>query len=47
MLFASDEKREILKKEYENEPMERRIIEFPDCYNWISSYEMQQYWAVI
>lgn len=47
MHFANENRRAELKKEYDAEPMERRIIELPEYYEFLLSGEIQQYWAVI
>lgn len=47
LLGASAEKEIEIRKQYEAEPMERRVVEIPDCYEWILSGEVQEYWAVI
>jgi uncharacterized phage protein (TIGR01671 family) len=47
MRFASPEVRAELQKQYDAEPMERRVIEIPECYEWLLSSEIQTYWRVI
>lgn len=47
MLGAQPEKRKELQEEYDKEPMERRVIEMPECYEWLISSEIQTYWHVI
>ena len=47
MRFAEPERKAELQKQYDAEPMERRVIEMPDCYEWILSSEIQTYWHVI
>ena len=49
MLFADKEEKEILKKQYDNEPMERRVVELEtfDGINF-SKYDLEQgRWEVI
>lgn len=49
MLFADKEEKEILKKQYDNEPMERRVVEL-DTFDGInfSKYDLEQgRWEVI
>jgi len=43
---TADEEVEI-RKQYDAEPMERREVKIPDCYEWILSNEIQEYWTVI
>lgn len=47
MHFAEPERLKELRQQYEKEPMERRVIEMPECYNWLLSSEVQTYWLVI
>jgi uncharacterized phage protein (TIGR01671 family) len=47
MRFADEEALKKLKEDYANEPMERRKIEMPSCYEWILSGEIQSYWKVV
>lgn len=47
MRFAEPERLKELQNEYDSEPMEQRVIEIPDCYQWIMSNEIQTYWQVI
>jgi len=28
-------------------PYEERVVEIPDCYEWLLSSEIQEYWEVI
>lgn len=47
MRFAEPERRAELQKQYDAEPMERRVIEMPECYEWLLSSEIQTYWHVV
>lgn len=47
MRFAEPKRKAELQKQYDAEPMERRVIEMPGCYEWILSSEVQTYWHVI
>lgn len=47
MHFADPERKSELQKQYDAEPMERRKIDIPECYEWILSSEIQTYWHVI
>ncbi len=47
MRFAEGSRLTELQEMYDAEPMERRVIEIPSCYEWILSSEIQTYWHVI
>ncbi len=47
MHFAEGENLARLKKQYEEEPMERRVIELPANYEFLLSDEIQKYWEVV
>ena len=47
MHFAEPDRLKELREQYDKEPMERRVIEMPECYNWLLSSEIQTYWHVI
>jgi hypothetical protein len=46
MYFADKEERAKLQAEYEAEPMERRVMEIPGCYEE-SIDDLKSYWEVI
>ncbi len=45
--FVTGEEREAIQKEYDAEPMERRVVEIPKDYEWLLSDEIQSYWEVV
>lgn len=47
MRFADEVKRAELQKQYDAEPMERRVIKIPESYEWLLSSEIQTYWQVV
>ena len=47
MRFAEPERLAELQEMYDKEPMERRVIEMPECYEWLLSSEIQTYWKII
>ena len=47
MMAAEGKELENLKRHYEAEPYEERIIEGIEDYEWLLSGEIQQYWEVI
>lgn len=47
MMVAEGARLTELQEMYDAEPMERRVIEMPSCYEWILSSEIQTYWHVI
>lgn len=47
MHFATGEKLEELRKQYEAEPYGEQVVEGIEDYSWILSSEIQQYWEVI
>jgi hypothetical protein len=44
--FATEEVRKKIKEEYDKEPLENRIIEDINDYEWLLSSEIQTYWEV-
>lgn len=46
MHFAEKEEFDKLKKQYDAEPMEVRIVKLPEDYEWIFSSDVQSYFAV-
>lgn len=47
MRFAEPERLKKLQEQYDSEPMERREIQMPECYEWLLSSEIQTYWKVV
>ena len=45
--FANEKETKKLQKQYDAEPMERRVISLPNDYDFLLSQEIQQYWKVI
>lgn len=44
--FADNERKEQLRKEYEAEPLEERLVENVQDYEWLLSSELQIYWEI-
>lgn len=47
MMFAEGQARQDLQDKYEMEPMERRVVEIPECYESLSKNDLTNYWEVI
>jgi len=46
-MFSDDERREELKKQFEAEPYEERVIKGIEDFEWLLSSEIQSYWEII
>lgn len=44
--FADNERKEQLRKEYEAEPLEERLVKNVQDYEWLLSGDLQQYWEI-
>lgn len=47
MRFADKKEHTKLKAQYDAEPMERREVKIPDCYQELSTSDLKNYWEII
>lgn len=45
--FSTVESRPTIQDEYDAEPLERRVVEIPSCYEQFSQGELTSYWQII
>jgi uncharacterized protein YbaR (Trm112 family) len=46
MMLADKKRKKELQKQYDAEPLETRIVNLPEDYEWLLSSEIQTYWEV-